>query len=83
MPTSPYSLISISLRAEAMTIVRFIKQHAMYNAGELAGFSQEEAQLLVRRGYAVEHQATTPVTADDLLRQPSRSTSKVRSASKE
>lgn len=35
-----------------MKIVKFLRNHAPYNAGESAGFSEVDAQRLVRAGLA-------------------------------
>lgn len=38
----------------SVSIVRFTREHRIYNAGEMAGFTEAEATALIKLGVAVE-----------------------------
>jgi len=38
-----------------MVIVQFVKRYRIYNIGEIAGFSSEEAKRLIEKGKAIKH----------------------------
>lgn len=48
-------------RGTSVIIVQFIQRWSVYNCGELAGFSEADAQSLINRGFAVLKPAAAPV----------------------